>query len=80
MTKIIPQYVTTDIILASTLRTKGVKLDQIKMVDKKRGAFYFNDVSEELLLQFDAQQLDVEPIAFNQMRVSLSTAIKRLQD
>jgi hypothetical protein len=80
MTKIIQEYVTTDIILASTLRAYDIKLDQIRIVDKKRGAFYFVDVPEDLLLQYDSQQLKVEPIAFNQMRISLSVAIKRLQN
>jgi hypothetical protein len=79
-TDIIPSYVTTDILLASVLRLLDYKLELIKTVGKGRAAFYFVNVSRQVLFDFDAQQLSVEPIAFNQMRVNLSIAVKRIQE
>ena len=77
---IIPSYVTTDLVLAATLRIYDIVLDNMTMVDKKRAVFYFNNVPDDLLMKFDTQQLSVEPIAFHNAVVALSNAIKRLKE
>lgn len=76
----IPNYETTDLTLAAALRAYDVQLDRIVLTEKKRGAFYFINVDMTLLEQYDLQQLRVEPFAFHNMIVALSTAVKRLRE
>ena len=76
----LPTYETTDLTLAASLRVNDVQLDRIILTDKKRGVFVFTNVPYNLLEQFDLQQLSVEPFAFHQMIIKLSTAVRRLKE
>lgn len=77
---ILPTYETTDLTLAAALRIHEVPLDRIVLTEKKRGVFCFVNVPYNLLEQFDLQQLQVEPFAFHQMIIKLSTAVRRLKE
>lgn len=76
-------YSTSDIVLAATLRCKGYSLERITIAKlpsgAQRGVFHFNDVDEQVLIEFDQQKILVEPIAYNTNVRSLNAAIKRLQ-
>ena len=77
----IPTYETSDLTLAAALRAYDVPLDRIVLTaEKKRGVFCFLNVDITLLEQYDLQQLRVEPFAFHNMIVALSTAVKRLRE
>ena len=67
---------TQDIVLAATLKVLGHKLDTIEKVGNK-GIFFFNDVSEDLLKEYDLGNLLVEPVAFNSAIKALTTASRR---
>jgi hypothetical protein len=70
-------YATADIVQAATLKHKGFKLERIACVSS-RGVFYFAEVPQDLLDQFDLGQSSVEPIGFNNEIRALTTAIKRM--
>ncbi len=67
---------TQDIVLAASLRVLGYKVTKIEK-DGNKGIFYFDNVSEDHINQYDLQQLLVEPMAFNSAIKSLTTATKR---
>lgn len=74
------EYRTSDVVLAAALRVHGVKLERIEKDPQslRRGVFIFSNVTEEILLEFDAGDMRVEPSAFNQQIRVLTTAVKRL--
>ena len=76
----LPTYETSDLTLAAALRAYDVQLDRIILTEKKRGVFCFTNVPYHLLEQFDLQQLSVEPFAFHQLIIKLSTAVRRLKE
>lgn len=67
---------TSDIVLAATLKTLGHSLSRIEKAGNK-GTFYFSNVPEQIISQFDMGNCSVEPIAFNQHIKSLTTAVRR---
>jgi hypothetical protein len=71
-------YQTTDIILAATLLVSGYQLLTVT-VQGKRGTFWFQDVDDAFLTQFDLGRAIVEPVAFNNGVKRLTTSIRRLQ-
>lgn len=77
---ILETYETSDITLAAALRVSDIQLDRIVLTEKKRGIFCFVNIPFEILEKYDLQQLQVEPFAFHQMIIKLSTAVKRLND
>lgn len=77
---ILPTYETSDLTLAAVLRVNEIPLDRIVLTEKKRGVFCFTDVPYHLLEQYDLQQLTVEPFAFHQLIIKLSTAVRRLKE
>lgn len=70
------QFKTSDIVLASTLKTKGFALADIEMVGT-RGVFVFQNVTQEFLDQFDLGDVTVEPNQFHQAVKQLTTAVRR---
>lgn len=73
---IIPEYSTTDIILASTLKTHNYGIIRID-VNGNRGTFIFKDVDFEFLNQYDLGNIKVEPITFNNNIKQLTTSVRR---
>ncbi len=69
-------FKTSDIVLASTLKTKGFTLATIELIGS-RGVFVFKDVSQEVLDSFDLGDILVEPNAFHQNVKQLTTAVRR---
>lgn len=67
---------TQDIVLAATLKVLGYKLDTIEKVGNK-GIFFFNDVDEAVVNDYDLGKLKVEPISFNSAIKALTTASRR---
>lgn len=70
------EYATADIVLAATLKHKGFKLTHMA-TSAKRGIFYFADVPDTVLVDFDLGHTQVEPIGFNTEIRTLTTAVKR---
>lgn len=70
-------YKTTDIVLAATLREHGYKLIDIEQCNTNKGMFVFKDVPRQLLTDFDLQNMQVEPISFNNTIKQLTTSVKR---
>lgn len=70
-------YATQDIVLAAALKVQGFALDHIEKSGNK-GTFFFKDVDQEVITQFDLRQLTVEPQDFNHAIKSLTTACRRL--
>lgn len=68
---------TSDIVLASTLKIKGFRLERIEK-DGKRGIFCFADVDVQILNEYNLGQTLVEPIEFNNAIKALTTATKRI--
>ena len=69
-------FKTSDIVLASTLKTKGYTLATIELVGS-RGVFVFKDVPQEILDNFDLGEVLIEPNAFHQNVKQLTTAVRR---
>jgi hypothetical protein len=72
----IPEYATTDIVLAATLKVMNFKLSRIDTQGTK-GIFYFTEVDKDVLTQYDMGLLLVEPITFNNAIRLLTVAVKR---
>lgn len=68
---------TQDIVLAATLKVLGYRLDTIQKVGNK-GIFFFNDIDESVVNDYDLGNLKVEPIAFNSAIKALTTASRRM--
>ena len=73
-----PRHIeTSDIVLAAMLKVHGYKLDALQKHGGK-GVFHFNDVPEEILIEFDLGKSLVEPVAFNNSIKALTTAARRI--
>lgn len=72
------QFKTQDIILAAVLRLSNIKLEHINKVNGK-GTFVFTGTDElkEFVEEFDLGNSVVEPVTFNNMVKSLTTAVRR---
>jgi len=68
---------TQDIVLAATLKVLGYRLETIQKVGNK-GIFFFNDVDEAVVNDYDLGNLKVEPVAFNSAIKALTTASRRI--
>ena len=67
---------TQDIVLAATLKVLGYRLDTIQKVGNK-GIFFFNEVDESVVNDYDLGNLKVEPVSFNSAIKALTTASRR---
>jgi hypothetical protein len=67
---------TQDIVLAATLKVLGYRLDTIEKVGNK-GIFFFNDVDESIVNDYDLGNLKVDPVSFNSTIKALTTASRR---
>ena len=70
------EFKTSDIVLASYLRLSGMIVTDIEKVGSK-GVFVFNNVPDDIIQAYDYGKASVEPIAFNNMVKSLTTAVRR---
>lgn len=68
---------TQDIVLAATLKVLGYRLDTIQKVGNK-GIFFFNEVDESIVNDYDLGNLKVEPVSFNSAIKALTTASRRM--
>lgn len=68
---------TQDIVLAATLKVLGYRLDTIQKVGNK-GIFFFSNVDETVVNDYDLGNLKVEPVAFNSAIKALTTASRRI--
>jgi Domain of unknown function (DUF5659) len=76
MHNMMEQYNTVDIVLASYLMLCGISLVKIEKTANK-GVFYFQDVPQELIIEYDLGKAKVEPAAFNNMVKFLTTSVRR---
>jgi hypothetical protein len=67
---------TQDIVLAASLKVLGYRLDSIEKIGNK-GIFFFTDVDEKVITDYDLGNLRVEPISFNSAIKALTTASRR---
>lgn len=67
---------TQDIVLAASLKVLGYRLDSIEKIGNK-GIFFFADVDESVINDYDLGNLRVEPISFNSAIKALTTASRR---
>lgn len=67
---------TTDIVLAATLKLMGYHLNHIEKNGNK-GTFFFDNVGDDVINNYDLGKLSVEPIAFNNSIKALTTATRR---
>ena len=70
-------FSTSDIILAACLRIHGFEMTSIEKQGNK-GTFVFVSVADDFILNYDLGKILVEPIAFNQMIKTLTTAVRRM--
>lgn len=68
---------TQDIVLAASLKVLGYRLETIQKVGNK-GIFFFGDVDETVINDYDLGNLRVEPVAFNSAIKALTTASRRI--
>lgn len=68
---------TQDIVLAAALKVLGYRLDTIQKVGNK-GIFFFSQVEENVINDYDLGNLMVEPVAFNSAIKALTTASRRI--
>lgn len=68
---------TQDIVLAATLKVLGYRLDTIEKIGNK-GIFFFNDVDDTVVNDYDLGNLKVEPVSFNSAIKALTTASRRI--
>lgn len=68
---------TQDIVLAASLKVLGYRMDTIQKVGNK-GIFFFSDVDESVINDYDLGNLRVEPVAFNSAIKALTTASRRI--
>lgn len=71
------QIETQDIVLAATLKVLGYRLNTIEKIGSK-GIFFFNEVDEYVVTDYDLGKLLVEPISFNAAIKALTTASRRM--
>lgn len=71
------QYKTTDIILAACLRLSGFEMTKIELNGSK-GTFCFDEVSEDILTDYDLGKCLVEPVSFNNTIKQLTTSVRRM--
>lgn len=68
---------TQDIVLAATLKVMGYRLETIQKIGNK-GIFFFSNVDEEIVKDYDLGNLSVEPVSFNSAIKALTTASRRI--
>ena len=68
---------TQDIVLAATLKVLGYRLETIQKVGNK-GIFFFQEVDEHVVNDYDLGNLKVEPVSFNSAIKALTTASRRM--
>ncbi len=69
-------FETTDIVLAASLKVLGHQMTHI-VKNGNKGTFFFADVSDETVTEYDLGHLRVEPVAFNNAIKALTTASRR---
>ena len=67
---------TSDIVLAATLRALGHRLVNIEKNNNK-GTFFFENISPEIITNYDFGKILVEPVAFNNAIKALTTSARR---
>jgi hypothetical protein len=67
---------TSDIVLAAYLKVRKFKMVEIIKVGNK-GTFVFENVSDDVISDYDLGQASVEPKALNYEIKALTTAVKR---
>jgi hypothetical protein len=69
-------FETTDIVLGASLKVLGYQLTHIEKNGSK-GTFFFADVTDEVINDYDLGRLLVEPAGFNNAVKALTTASRR---
>jgi len=77
---IYPDFQTTDLVLAATLRLNDNEMTHIELsgAQRTRGIFHFKDVDSEFLDAFRDGAVRVEPAEYHFMTRRLTDAIRRM--
>ena len=72
------EITTTDIVLAAYLKTMWCTLADIEVTGNK-GEFYFTNVDDKILSDYNRGQARVEPVTFNNAIRQLTSAVNRIK-
>lgn len=75
---ILAEYKTSDLVIASVLKTSGKELTTIEMKGM-RGIFVFKDVEQSFLNDIDMGNVLVEPNDFHNTTKQLTSIVRRKQ-
>jgi hypothetical protein len=70
------EFSTTDIVLAAALKSIGYQVKAI-LKNGNIGTFVFDNVSDEIIDDYDFGRMLVEPVSLNQNIKTLTTAVRR---
>jgi hypothetical protein len=70
------EFSTTDIVLAAALKSIGYQVKAI-LKNGNIGTFVFDNVSDEIIDDYDFDRMLVEPVSLNQNIKTLTTAVRR---
>ena len=73
------EYITSDIVLAASLKLSNTPMDRISIRDGRRGEFIFRNVDEELIDKVMMGKILVEPYAFHNEVKHLTTVIAQMK-
>ena len=73
------EYITSDIVLAASLKLNNIPMDRISIRDGRRGEFIFRNVDEELIDKVMMGKVLVEPYAFHNEVKHLTTVIAQMK-
>ena len=73
------EYITSDMVLAVSLKLSGIPLDRITIHDGRRGMFIFKNVDDDLIDKVSMGKVLVEPYAFHSEVKHLTTIIAQLK-
>lgn len=72
----IKEFHTSDIRLASYLLVKNHEIQKIK-TEGNKGTFYFNNIDNNIIIEFDTGRARVEPVNYNEQIKRLTTSVRR---
>ena len=77
MLNLLDTYITSHVPLAAYLKSKGVRIINIEIKDR-RGTFTFENVDRDLVIAFNNGEATVEPGDYAQRMSQLTQTAKRL--
>ena len=73
------EYITSDIVLAASLKLSNTPMDRINIKDGRRGEFIFRNVDDELIDKIMMGKMLAEPYAFHNEIKHLTTVVAQMK-